>query len=212
MSVHAGGERRHFVGELRQRGGVAFGELADAAGEGLRDAVQFALHGGGDRGQPFVIHHEGLDFVLGERGVFGVELGFEVFLRGFEPGLGVGLLVEQVRRILRGPGVPRRSPGRRPISLSRAFTALAVIFCFSPSPSMTSASSPSSPLCSSRFSSSCCSMPASSAFEGVDGIPLGGEVAGNEERRGNEVGLEAALALLEVLLLRPDEFLSLFLT
>ena len=34
MSVHAGREGSHFVGELRQRGGVAFGELADAAGEG----------------------------------------------------------------------------------------------------------------------------------------------------------------------------------
>ena len=31
--------------ELWQWGGVAFGELADAAGEGLRDAVQLALHG-----------------------------------------------------------------------------------------------------------------------------------------------------------------------
>ena len=74
MSVHAGGERGHFVGELRQRRGVAFGELADAAGEGLRDAVQFALHGGGNRGQPFVVHHERLDFVLGELRVFGRDL------------------------------------------------------------------------------------------------------------------------------------------
>ena len=45
--------------------------------------------------QPLVVHHEGLDFVLGERGVFGVEFGLEVFLRGFEPGFGVRLLVEQ---------------------------------------------------------------------------------------------------------------------
>ena len=57
---------------LRQRRGVAFGELADAAGEGLRDAVQFALHGGGERGQPFVVHHQRLDLVLGELGVLGV--------------------------------------------------------------------------------------------------------------------------------------------
>ena len=95
MFVHAGGERGDFVGELWQRRGVAFGELADAAGEGLRDAVEFALHGGGERGQPFVIHHERLDLVLGELGVLGVELGVEVFLRGFEPGFGVRLLVEQ---------------------------------------------------------------------------------------------------------------------
>ena len=165
MSVHAGGERRHFVGELRQRGGVAFGELADAAGEGLRDAVELALHGGGNRGQPFVVHHERLDFVLGELGVFGVELGVEVFLRGFEPGLGVGLLVEQrgvVFERLALIGVLRVLP----ISLRRAFSALAVIFCFSPSPSMTSASSPSSPPCSSRLSSSCCSMRGEFGFEG----------------------------------------------
>ena len=43
-------------------------------------------------------------------------------------------------------------------------------------------------------------------FEGGDGVPLGGEVAGDEERRGNEVGLEAALALLVVVRLGPDEF------
>ena len=95
MFVHAGGECRHFVGELRQRSGVAFGELADAPGEGLRDAVQLALHGGGEGGQPFVVHDEGLDVGLGERGVFGVELGFEIVLRGLETDLGVGLLVEQ---------------------------------------------------------------------------------------------------------------------
>ena len=95
MFVHAGGERRHFVGELRQRGGVAFGELADAPGEGLRHAVQLALQGGGEGGQPFVVHHEGLDVGLGERRVFGVEPGFEVFLSGLEAGLGIGLLVEQ---------------------------------------------------------------------------------------------------------------------
>ena len=48
-------------------------------------------------------------------------------------------------------------------------------------------------------------------FERVDGIALGGEVAGDENWRGNEVGLEAALALLEVVLLRPDEFVVLVL-
>jgi hypothetical protein len=50
-------------------GGVAFGELADAADEGLRDTVQLALHSSGEGGQPLVVHHKGLDFVLGERGV-----------------------------------------------------------------------------------------------------------------------------------------------
>ena len=65
MFVHAGGERRHFAGELRQRAGVAFGQLADAPGERLRHAVQFALHRSGEGGQPFVVHDESLDLVLG---------------------------------------------------------------------------------------------------------------------------------------------------
>ena len=46
MSVHLGGERGHFIGELRQWRGVAFGQLADAAGERPRDAVQLVLHDG----------------------------------------------------------------------------------------------------------------------------------------------------------------------
>ena len=54
---------------LRQRRGVAFGQLADAAGEGLRDAIQLALHGGGEARQPLVVHHQRLDLVLGELGV-----------------------------------------------------------------------------------------------------------------------------------------------
>jgi hypothetical protein len=35
----------------------------------LRDTVQLALHSSGEGGQPLVVHHKGLDFVLGERGV-----------------------------------------------------------------------------------------------------------------------------------------------
>lgn len=94
MSVHAGGEGCHFVGELWQGGGVAFGQLTYAAGKGLGDSVQLALHISGNRGQSFVVYHEGLNFSLSELGVLGVELGFEVVLGGFDPGLGVGLLVE----------------------------------------------------------------------------------------------------------------------
>ena len=67
MFIYPGGESLHFAGELQQRGGVAFGELVDAAGEGLRYAVEFALHGGGQRGQPLVIHHEQLDLALLEK-------------------------------------------------------------------------------------------------------------------------------------------------
>ena len=102
MFIHAAGGRCDFVSELRQRGDVAFGELADAAGEGLRNAVEFALHGGGKGGEPFVVHDERLDLVLGERGVFGVEPGFQFFLRGFEPGFGVRLLFEQGGVVFQG--------------------------------------------------------------------------------------------------------------
>ena len=43
-------------------------------------------------------------------------------------------------------------------------------------------------------------------FEGGDGIPLGSEIAGNENGGRHEVGLEAALALLKVVRFAPDEF------
>ncbi len=45
VSVHAGGERGHFVGKLRQCCGVAFGQLSNAPGKRLRDVVEFPLHG-----------------------------------------------------------------------------------------------------------------------------------------------------------------------
>ena len=76
-----------FVEQCESDFDPRFGELTDAAGEGLRDAVQLALHGGGECGQPFVVHDEGLDVGLGERGVFGVELGFQFFLRGYANGV-----------------------------------------------------------------------------------------------------------------------------
>jgi hypothetical protein len=34
----------YLFSELRQRGGVAFGEFADASGESLRNAVELSLH------------------------------------------------------------------------------------------------------------------------------------------------------------------------
>jgi hypothetical protein len=93
--VHPGGECRHFVGELWQRGGVAFGQLADAAGEGLRDAVQLALHGGGEVASHLSSTTRVLISSSVSVGILGVELGVQVLLRGLELGLGVGLLVEQ---------------------------------------------------------------------------------------------------------------------
>lgn len=81
------------MGEFEPSQRAAMGAVA--AGEGLRDAVEFALHGGGEGGQPFVVHHERLDAVLGKLGIFGVQFGVQVFLRGFEFGSGVRLLVEQ---------------------------------------------------------------------------------------------------------------------
>ena len=72
--------------ELRQRCGIAVGQLADAAGEGLRDAVQFGLHGGGKRGQPFVLHHQRLDLGLGQLAVLGGDLGLQRLLRRPSPG------------------------------------------------------------------------------------------------------------------------------
>ena len=48
MSVHFGSQRSDITDDLRKRVGVAFCELADAPGEGLADAIQFALHGGRD--------------------------------------------------------------------------------------------------------------------------------------------------------------------
>ena len=77
MDVDAGGEGGDFALQLRERGRVAFGELADAAGEGLRHAVELALHGGGEGGQPLVLDDEGFEFVGGERGVAGGDLFFE---------------------------------------------------------------------------------------------------------------------------------------
>ena len=47
MFLHLRGERCHFVGELRQRCSVAVGKLADAGSQGVRDALQFVLHGSG---------------------------------------------------------------------------------------------------------------------------------------------------------------------
>jgi len=80
VSVPAGGEHRHFIGELGQRGGVAFGELTDAAGEGLRDAVQLALTVA--QWWPAICRSTTSVLISSSAslGVFGVELNFKIFL------------------------------------------------------------------------------------------------------------------------------------
>ena len=44
--IDSGSKSLHFLRERRQRRGVALGQLANAAGECLRNAGQLALHGG----------------------------------------------------------------------------------------------------------------------------------------------------------------------
>jgi hypothetical protein len=81
----------YFIDNLRQRHRVAFGKLADTASKGMRDAVQLAVHRGGEGGEPFVVNNKRLDFVFGEFRIFGIELSFQNFLRGFQSGFCISL-------------------------------------------------------------------------------------------------------------------------
>lgn len=105
MSIHADGQRGHFICEQRQRCGVAFSQLSYAPGERLRDAVQFALHGSDNGGQPFVVHHEKFDFVHGELGVFLVGQQVKFFIIFFDPGSEGGLPIEKFEIADRGAKV-----------------------------------------------------------------------------------------------------------
>ena len=53
-----------FQANDRQRHRVTFGQLANAAGESLGDAIQFSLHSSRERSQPLVVHYERLDLIL----------------------------------------------------------------------------------------------------------------------------------------------------
>ncbi len=91
-----------------------------------------------------------------------------------------------------------------PISFSRAFTAFAVIFCLSPSPSTTSARSPLLSLLLLALLIKLLVECGKFGFEAGNRVALGGEVTGDKNLCRNKVRLEAALAALEVMLLRPD--------
>lgn len=105
MGLHAAGEDLDLPRELRKWHRVALGELADAAGEGLRDAIQLALERCSERSQPLVVDDERLDLLLGQLRVLGVELVVEVLLGLLELGLGVSLLVEERRVALQRPAL-----------------------------------------------------------------------------------------------------------
>ena len=91
-----------FIDDLRQWGGVAVGEEADAAGEGLGDAVQLALHGGGNGGEPFIIDDEGLDLGLGELRVFLVGQQIERGLGIADGFFELGFLVAELEPLAQG--------------------------------------------------------------------------------------------------------------
>ena len=95
MSVHLGSQGFNVLGHLWHRRSVAFCQLLNAASERLRDPVQFGLHSSSQGSQPFVIHHERLDFVLGQLAILRRDLGLQVLLRIFNLIVGFGFLLNQ---------------------------------------------------------------------------------------------------------------------
>ncbi len=81
MFSHPCGEDIDFIDDLWQRRRIPLRQHADAARQRLRDAVEFALDGGGQRCQPFVFHHQRADVVVGELAILGEHLLHEGFLR-----------------------------------------------------------------------------------------------------------------------------------
>lgn len=71
MRVHPRSQGFHLGGQLGDGCGVAFGQLFDAPGQGLADAVQFALDAGGECGEPFVVDDQRLDVGHAELAVVG---------------------------------------------------------------------------------------------------------------------------------------------
>ena len=140
-----------------------------------------------------------------------VNLPVQVLLRGLALCLYFDLLLQQVavrfkRRLL------IRVEGKLADLLQPFFTAFAVIFCLSPSPSITSAVV-SSPSFSSHIGIELLLKRGELIVQRVDGITFRNEVPGDQNWRGNEVRLEAPLAF-QVVVRIPGEasLLSLFLT
>lgn len=104
MAADAGLQFRDAVSHLWQRAFVAFGQLANAAGQGLADAVHFAVNGGVEGGEPFFFDEQGLDLGLAQRRVVGA--GFEV-----EFGLGFAEPLFQCR-FFAGQGQPALEDGK----------------------------------------------------------------------------------------------------
>ncbi len=62
----------HSLFQLQQRLSVALFQDLHAPGELLRSSFHLALDGGIQSGEPLVLHHQPLDFRLGELGILGV--------------------------------------------------------------------------------------------------------------------------------------------
>ena len=101
MSVNSGGQGSQFISELWQWRGIAFGQLPYTLGKRMRDTIEFALHGGGERGQPFVVDNERLDFVLGQLRVFARDLFRERVLRVREFVRCSGFLLDELKIIFK---------------------------------------------------------------------------------------------------------------
>ena len=78
----------NLMAYVRHGGFVAFGQFLHALGEGLTDAIHLTMDIAVQRGQPFVVHHQRLNFGLGELGIlgigFGVKRGLSLFDLSFE--------------------------------------------------------------------------------------------------------------------------------
>ena len=92
MMVHFSLQLGHAVDHLRQRGFVAFGQLLHTLGKLLTDTIHLAVDGGIERGEPFVVNDQRLDFGLGELGVMGIGLRIEF-------GLGVLKALLEIRLV-----------------------------------------------------------------------------------------------------------------